>query len=82
MRIKLVAATAPTLIKALVLTIFNILDLLSKKLGQAYQIKLGAFITRKRLRRVFALLMQFFITQCMKNPPQKNIYNDKQHYFH
>lgn len=34
MRIKLVAATAPTLIKALVLTLFNILDLLSKKLGQ------------------------------------------------
>lgn len=81
MRIKLVAATAPTLIKALVLTLFNILDLLSKKLGQAYQIKLGAFITRKRLRRV-SLLMQFFITQCMENPPQKNIYNDKQHYFH
>ena len=31
MRIKLVAATAPTLIKALVLTLFNILDLLSIK---------------------------------------------------
>ena len=81
MRIELVAATAPTQIKALVLTLFNILDLLSKKLGQAYQIKLGAFIIRKRLRRV-SLLMQFFITQCMKNPPQKNIYNDKQQYFH
>ena len=31
MRIKLVVATAPTLIKALVLTLFNILDLLSIK---------------------------------------------------
>ena len=48
MRIKLVAATAPTLIKALVLTLFNILDLLSKKLGQEKQKRFVSFITSQR----------------------------------
>ena len=60
MRIKLVAATAPTLIKALVLTLFNILDLLSIKTRSRISKRTCKFYhnkkTPKSLRITYAIL--------------------------
>lgn len=60
MRIELVATTAPTLIKALVLTIFNILDLLSIKTRSRIPDKAWSFYHKKKtpksLRITYAIL--------------------------
>ena len=48
MRIKLVAATAPTLINALVLTLFNTLDLLSIKTRSSIPDKACSFYHKKK----------------------------------
>lgn len=60
MRIKLVVATAPTLIKALVLILFNILDLLSIKTRIRTLDKAWSFYHKKKtpksLRITYAIL--------------------------
>ena len=59
-RIKLVAATTPTLIKALVLILFNILDLLSIKTMTSIPDKAWSFYHKKKtpksLRITYAIL--------------------------
>lgn len=71
MRIKLVAATAPTLIKALVLTLFNILDLLSIKTRSSIPDKACSFYHKKKTPKSLITYAILYYSMYEKSPTEE-----------